>query len=416
MLAIILLIPFLLFSVAKDKTHILGLWLFVMIIHGDLVERFGNSVIHLPFYSGLIVIVTFFVTRRYNKPNSLLVILSSIIVIGMLLSSILGINPSHSINSITLYIKGMLLALAVSMFIQSESQVETISKYYLLGIVYGVVLALFQYFTGQYLIDGHYIKRVGGLRGDPNDTAVLLLSGIGFCIYFFNKHKTLYLKLANGVLIALILYSVMLTQSRGAFVTASFLLLIVSLYKTSVKKIVFSALCVALIAVMAPSSYVERVGALLTGEELHGSRSMHNRKNLIIKGSELVIENPIVGVGPGNYGEAILGSYDSVFGNGHILRGKGSAAHNMYVEFFVENGVIIGLVLLGLLYRPLRRILIFEKCYSMHGISSWLGVNLLVFYISGMFLSQGKNSVMWFMIGVCFSCYLTAKTTTERSK
>jgi O-antigen ligase len=98
---------------------------------------------------------------------------------------------------------------------------------------------------------------------------------------------------------------------------------------------------VAAIGLMfAPSSYVDRFRALLDPAQTHATAGLDRgtaaeRLELWSAGWQMAMDQPITGVGPGNY-PAALGIY---------LSGKGLlAAHSNYVQMLAEAG-FPGLVL-----------------------------------------------------------------------
>jgi len=83
------------------------------------------------------------------------------------------------------------------------------------------------------------------------------------------------------------------------------------------------------------------------------------------------------------------------------------AAHNMYLEFFVENGVFAGTLLLAILGWAVRCLFKLDDSAGQESNAIKLGHSTACalggMLIAGVFLSQGLNSVLWFLVGLGFS-------------
>ena len=142
----------------KIEVHLLGIWLTTMIIHTLIVERFGENFVHFPMYFGLLVSMIIFVRRKWTAlPTEVSSVFFCMLVL-MMLSGITGIDPSHSNDTVKLYVKGMLLAVLIGGVIKNNKQIETITLYCLLGIIFGVYEAYRQHITGDYEINQYGVS------------------------------------------------------------------------------------------------------------------------------------------------------------------------------------------------------------------------------------------------------------------
>jgi O-antigen ligase len=76
----------------------------------------------------------------------------------------------------------------------------------------------------------------------------------------------------------------------------------------------------------------------------------------------------------------------------------------MFLEVFAELGIVGGILFFGVLYFSLSNYWRGHRLASKEGENFSLGYALFVvmigFLVAGLFLSQGKESVLWFLLGL----------------
>jgi hypothetical protein len=184
-----------------------------------------------------------------------------------------------------------------------------------------------------YLGDGEFANRLAGAPSDvinPNELGFVIVTAIPFLHYFLIggtwKAKLLYM-----ALLAPMLYALILTMSRGAFLA----LLVVGwmVFKESKHKAVL-IIAMVLIAIAGVSvmnqDQKDRYTSLVSSSEDNGaSRSKEGRINGMIREFELGFTRPVFGHGLGTTGESKFHDY-----------GKTQASHNMYAEIIIEVGLV----------------------------------------------------------------------------
>ncbi|OUS12718.1 hypothetical protein A9Q89_04770 [Gammaproteobacteria bacterium 53_120_T64] len=397
--------------------HGLGAWLLLLVIHGIIVAVFGDGLIHLPLYAGLAVIVSTLLQRQWSSLRSHIVWPFGLLLVIMCVAALQGINLGASLASMALYLKSFLLSLFVAGCIKDEKNLKLMLLYLLTGLVMGALYAVYQSVTNTFSINELNSQRAAGLRGDPNDTAMLLVAGVPVAIYFFSTNKTVFAKALFVVSLAFLLFGIVLTKSRGGLVALMFVMFLIYIRRPNIKSTLFGLVMVVFVSLTAPASYWERVGTLVYGEK-RGSVSMTGRTFLLNTGLKSFVDNPVLGVGPGNFGNISNfnpGLNSLFFGKDHagVESGKKAVAHNMYLEFFVENGVFGGLLFLIIFGKALLTSLSYDKGRVTGG-GAGVGFIIVVaisgMLFSGLFLSQGKSSVLWFMVGLALATGQIART------
>jgi len=412
MFSIILCLGFFFILAILLPVHAAGMWLIIMITHGLLVEFGGETAAHLPLYVGLTVSLCILFRGRWSGVQPIVLLLFGSLIFVMGIASIGGIDVGGSLAAMSLYAKAFALALLLAGCVRNRDELNVITLYCLVGTVCGALVALYQHYTGNYSVNVYEVQRAAGLRGDPNDTAMLLIAGIPLAIYWMLQCNSFVLKsLFAGTLVLLVL-GIALTGSRGGFVTLLLVSLLIYAKRPTVLATISGLALATILLAFAPQSYWTRMETLISGQELKTSGSMQHRSELQRKGLSILLEHPLLGVGPDNFGEAFLGTgrprkVSVMTGGGRGKNDPGLVAHNMYLEFFVENGIFGGLLLLAIFFKSMRSLMRYDRNESQgsgyFGIGNALALALLGMLFSGLFLSQGKNSVLWFLVGIGFA-------------
>jgi O-antigen ligase len=328
----------------------------------------------------------------------------------MVASTFLGIDIDKSVADLKLYMKGFLLAIVLAGTIKTYDDVKKISLYLLAGMVMGGLLTIYEYLTGNFAVSSLYTQRAGGLRADPNDAAMLLVTGVPVAIFWLLEAKTKIKKLFYITCLILLHVGIVLTASRGGFVALLFVYFLMYLRRPTIAATFAGIMLLIVAAIFSPQSYKDRILTLVSGQEKHGASSLDSRSKLLTQGLYIITTNPVTGVGPGNYGSAYILS----MGGGEISKQQAArssvstvnvVAHNLYLEFFVENGLIGGGLFLAIIYISVSSLKKISPGVK-KGISRYYPLGYMMFcsicglLFAGLFLSQGKNSVLWFLIGV----------------
>jgi len=182
---------------------------------------------------------------------------------------------------------------------------------------------------------GEFAARLSGAPADiinPNELGFVIATAIPFLHYLLFTGRW-YSKLLYLILVPCLLYALILTMSRGAFLA----LLVVGwmVFKESSHKVllVLVALGIGIAgwSVMDPIQK-DRYTSIFSSDTV-GSTSAQGRLDGIIAEFELGLKRPIVGHGVGTTPEVKANTW-----------GRKQASHNMYGELLIEIG-IIGFVL-----------------------------------------------------------------------
>jgi putative inorganic carbon (HCO3(-)) transporter len=185
--------------------------------------------------------------------------------------------------------------------------------------------------SSTYLGGGEFANRLGGSPSDvinPNELGFVIVTAIPF-LHYFLMQRGVWIKLIYFFLLALMLYALILTMSRGAFLA----LLVVGwfIFKESKRKVLLIAIAflgvIAALSVMNDSQR-ERYLSLVSSDTSQ-SATAEGRLTGIINEFKLGFERPVFGFGLGTTAEAKFNTW-----------GRSKASHNMYGEILIEVGFV----------------------------------------------------------------------------
>ncbi|WP_461436771.1 O-antigen ligase family protein [Marinobacter nauticus] len=257
-------------------------------------------------------------------------------------------------NNLSEFVKAVVFFFFAALLIDSERRLKFFLFVFLGCQVIRVFEPLFLNITEGYwgsrthLGHGEFSQRLAGAPSDvinPNELGFVIVTLIPFLHYLLwsngFKYKLIYL-----VIMPPILYALILTQSRGAFL--ALLVIAFFIFKESNQKfrLILVAVVVSVLGWSSMSSdQKDRYLSLIGKSETSNAATVDGRLDGIVREFSLGLERPIVGHGLGTTPEAKT----------HIL-GRRQASHNLYAELLIELGIvgtIIFLLFLARIYKKL---------------------------------------------------------------
>jgi O-antigen ligase len=237
---------------------------------------------------------------------------------------------------------------------------------------------------------------------DRNDLAFVMLCGlpVAVSLWVVARGATRWILLAISLLA---LVTTITTQSRGGFVT---LLVVAPLIlfrlpsRVPFLRVGVLVVGVAFFAVMAPQSYWDRITTTWSSEGvtdgyLKGGLETA-RWELWKTGMGIMMRNPILGVGAGNFAVAE--------GETHA-HGKWTAPHNSYIQIGAELGLGGLALFMFLLYRTVRNYRDVvrltrrdRRLQYYYRLASGLEVSTYAYIIGALPLSQAYSEIFYFLV------------------
>jgi O-antigen ligase len=244
------------------------------------------------------------------------------------------------------------MMISITVFIKNMDELKTVL---LILAIAGFIAASITIYE---VISDPNIKRVSGSLGNPNNTAAVFCMLLPFSMLIFRRNKKMQSLSIAFLFIIVLIVAIFLSASRGALFNLVFITILAVLLFNWKAKII--AITVLFLSVLLFFSFfenyhgIERYQQVVTNNGLLESRAVKIRMEITAIGLMLFLENPILGIGSGNF-KAETTNIETEY-NGYLF--AGIAPHNMYTQILAELG-IIGFIIFGWFYFT-----VFEYLYS----------------------------------------------------
>jgi O-antigen ligase len=261
----------------------------------------------------------------------------------MVLSIPGSLSPGTSVEMVFgNFVKTVAMYLVAAGALRGIRDVERLAATYLVAAVaYAtVVVARFDLGAGPDWRLGHLYYY------DANDLATFLVTAVPFGLYFLDRGRRTLVRVLTAIGLAVLTVAFVRTGSRGGFIALAAVAgyIVVRYSAIPLRRRVGATLLVAVVVVgTASEQYWEQMGTI-TSDVDYNRTDERGRMQIWSRGIDYMLQNPMLGVGPGNFpaAEGTLSPFAQrqQFGVGV----RWSAAHNSFIQVGAELGVV-GLVL-----------------------------------------------------------------------
>jgi putative inorganic carbon (hco3(-)) transporter len=241
----------------------------------------------------------------------------------------------------------------------------------------------------------------GGVFENPNDLAFIIALTFPLCFAFMLRSSGLLRKAFWAVGLVLMVYTVMVTYSRGGLI-ALVVSAGVTLWEFGVKGrrhhvILLTALAaIFLVFAGSPANYAERVKTIFDPDS-DPTGSSQARRELFNQSVDMTLHHPLFGVGPGNF---------------EVVSGTWHVTHDSYTQLSSEGGIpalLLFLIILWLAFSNVRhaqRIIPRESELGL--LASALRASLAAFVVGALFASAPYQFFPYFLFGFASATYQIA--------
>ncbi len=262
-----------------------------------------------------------------------------------------GLGIEHVID----FVKDFVILLCIVYSLESRDSWKRAIWLIILSTTFLATLSTYQVITGNYgqifwglatVTPDVTQMRLSGPLGDPNFYSQILAAVLPLALYRILNEQKLALKLVAGGSALLLVFTILNSYSRGAFLAMLLTMLLIAIER----RVKFSLILLVVLSTFVmmqflPEGYTERMETLtaFTNKEskgVHEDASFRGRSSEMISGILMFADHPFLGIGIGNY-EINYQDYAMRLGLEH--RTEDRQAHSLYLEMAAETG-LLGLV------------------------------------------------------------------------
>lgn len=256
-------------------------------------------------------------------------------------------------------------------------------------IAFSMLLASYSVFSG-YIKYG--VTRPGGVVGDPNYYALVAVSMFPLCVALLPEAAG-YLRWMLALTGLAVIASVLLSASRGGFLSLAFCLIYMSFRgRRRLAMLAGIVLLTVFLSWMLPHSPWQRFFRPGVGDVV----SSEARKQALLAGWEMIKAHPLTGIGVGMYKPSMpLYNPDARFA---------VIGHNTYVEIAAELGVPALIVFVVILFTCWRRAGRTALAYEQEGdtatarLARAIEIGIASFAFAALFLSAQYAKQLWLLV------------------
>jgi probable O-glycosylation ligase (exosortase A-associated) len=268
---------------------------------------------------------------------------------------------------------------------------------------YGFKGGLFGLATGGAIIQ----RGPGGMLEDNNDFALALVMNIPLLFYLGKVDGRRAVRWFTLVTIGLTMITVVLTHSRGAFLSGVVVLLVIAWRSGKLFQAVFGLLFViVMFFLLVPQHVVDRLSSIREGD---ADSSALARFKAWQVAWEMIQDNPVWGVGLRNFQDNYY-----LYGDKSVYN---HVAHNSYLQIWAEGGTpafIVYLTIVASVFFACRRV---RKIARVRPDLAWtapyaamLEATMCGFLVGSFFLNRGHFDLIyhWFALTSCLALMAAA--------
>ncbi len=299
-----------------------------------------------------------------------------------------------------LFIKTLLYAFIISQVVRTRRRFEIFLAVTVLGIAVNDFLPFLipppaERYGDTSMLWDQAVYRYEGYVMEPNYMAFYQIFLIPLLIYFIiAKKRARALKIPFILILAGSIGVLVLTFSRGGFVSLVFLLLMIFVVERRNKGVFYTGIVImAAGAVVAPAVYWERITSLVDlSSSISGDFAVMSRIATMKVAVILGLKNPVFGVGMENY----------IFHASRYIP-YGNVVHNSILQVFSETGfpgLLVLLAIIGYNFRILLQLAGAGEDPEAVSLGRVLLVQQSAVLFSSMFIPVAYNMVFWIMLAL----------------
>ena len=351
--------------------------------------------------------------RRFTLPEPRTIMMGVLALLIALSYSTAQIKTEYTNRYFFEYNKILVIALFTVGQIDSKERLRGIFWVIALSLgFFGVKSGLWGVLTGG---GTQILRGPGGMLEDNNDFALALVMNVPLLWYMGIGEGKFWIKRATQIAVLLTIVTVLLTHSRGAFLSLCCTAMWIAWRSGKLMRaVLFLVFLAVLFPFVAPEHVLERLASIGQG----GKEASANARLIAwATAFEMIKDNPIWGVGMRNFQPRFRDYSVIPIDEG----GQTYVAHNSYLQIWAESGSLAFLVymlLLGSLFWTLRRI--YRSCRHRPDLkwasnyARMMEATTVGFTVGAFFLNRGHFDLFYHWVALVASLNLVTAAALRR--
>jgi putative inorganic carbon (HCO3(-)) transporter len=346
-------------------------------------------------------------TARPSEVNLVL-----LFCVTALLSIPLAINPPLAWQEFSgTFIRCIVMFIVIVNVVRTKARLKGLLFLAIAAGFWLSVEAINEYRSGLMLVEGYRASGRGtGIFGNTNDMALHVVTVFPIVIALLFGSKAMLLKLLYGACAAVLLCGIVLSYSRGAFLSLIVVTMFVSMKiapRHRVSIVVATVALGGLVLLLAPDQYGGRLLSIFdSSRDSVGSASA--RQGELLRSIYVALRHPLLGIGMGNYQPE--------------MSHRGLVTHNSYTQVAAELGATALVCYTLFVVTPFRKLgQVARETFKNRSSSDFyylsvgLQASLLAYLVSSFFLSVAYVWYVYYLVGfaVCLRRLYQAETGKE---
>jgi O-antigen ligase len=369
---------------------------YILTAVGRLHQLFGVlEAIHLAAVTGALTVVLYLLdshdARRPAAVRCLTTALAGTLIFWMILSLTTALHAGESFELVfDNFIKTALMSFIVAASVRSVADAERLAFVYLAGaVIYSaVVMMRFDIGSGSAWRLGHLYYY------DANDYATLTVTAMPLGLYFLNRGQRRGVRLFAACGLVLLTLGFVRSGSRGGFIALAAVAGYIVFRFNSIplgRRLLSTALVIGVLFATATDQYWEQMSTIASDTDYNHTEES-GRLQIWSRGVGYMLSNPLLGVGPGNFGVA-EGTLSPMAARQQFGIGvRWNAPHNSFVQIGAELGFA------GLALYVAILVSAFLALRDAGDLRPPLTASLLGFVVGSFFLSLAYSEMLYTLV------------------
>lgn len=377
-------------------------WLSLMNPH-KLTFGFAHSMPFALATAAVTLLALTFTKKRHAFPLTAVTLLQVLLLVWMTLTCFFAWNTPEIILERWVFVaKIQVMLFATWMLLRGRWQIELLVWIVALSVgFYGIKGGIWTIATGG---GGRVWGPPGGMIQDNNSLAIALVMLVPLMAYLYQVQTRRWLRATLLVVIVLVAFSILGSQSRGALLALLAMSLFMGLKSTRPMQAMLALSVLLMVAIpFMPDTWFDR---MLTIQSYDAESSAMSRVYSWTTLWNAARDNPITGVGFRADDDAVYARYAPDGPEFDIFTKKAWVAHSIYFQMMGEHG-FVGLALFIALFGVtwLRAGQLARRAKNLPDFSDWVPklmpmvqVSLIGYAVGGAFLSLAYFDLPYYIV------------------